>query len=117
LGTKDDLVQATKSFFVKRGTEVLLGALTIEAPAFFGDPVIHEISKKLIEHGLRKLADQGEIGAFFIYIDWHVTQQGRAFADAILKYHAAAMSGTPEEFDVAEKNAVDAARALIRFSS
>lgn len=114
--TNEEAVSIAKSEFVKIGKGVLYNALSFYVP-FFKIPPFSTLAKMLIEKALTILANDTETGIFFLYINFHVDRQGRAFMEAAVLNNRAQKEGTNEEKKLAEENLKDAFRALIRFGS
>lgn len=111
--TNEEAVAIVKNQFVSIGKGVLTSALVSWAP-IFKVPPLSTISNIIIEKMLTKLATNAETGAFFLYTNFRVDAQGRAFMDAAVENHKVQMLGTPEEKKRAEENLKDAFRKLVR---
>lgn len=116
MGARDEYVKGLKSAASSLGTNALYVALCAEVP-IFSHPFLGLIAKTIISEALDYLLDQTEFGAFFIFIDLRVNQQGRAFYEAAVADQKAKLGGSPEEKARAEKALKDAFRNLVVLSS
>lgn len=114
--TKQEYVNIIKSTFVNCGTKALMSYLKVQIP-FFSLPVVSYLTEKVISYLLDVLANKTETGAFFIYIDFRVSAQGREFSNAALNNFEVQKNGTPEEKANAEKILIDSFRNLIKFTN
>lgn len=114
--TNEEAVSIAKSEFIKIGKGVLFNALSTYIP-FFKIPPFSTIANMVIEKALNILANDTETGIFFLYINFHVDAQGRAFMEAAIANTKVQKEGTDAQKKQAEENLKNAFRALIRFSS
>jgi Na+/H+ antiporter NhaA len=79
-------------------------AILISYFPFLASPVLVNVMDFLIDKVMTELANDGEMAAFFVYIDFRVTQQGRDFSEAAMQNHEAQKNGTAEQKAIAEQN-------------
>lgn len=94
--TRDDYVASIKSAFITVGSKAVEGILIGYFP-FLASPFLAPVMNWMVEKVMTDLADGGELAAFFIYMDFRVTAQGRAFSDAAAKNQEALKNGTDAE--------------------
>lgn len=114
--THEEAVTIVKSQFIKVGKGVLSNALFVWIPPLKVPP-FNLLVNLIVDKIMGSLADNGEIGAFFVYVNFNVDSQGRAFMEAAINNHNVQMNGSEEEKKIAENNLKDAFRKLIRFSN
>lgn len=112
MGARDEYVKGLKSAAASLGTNALYAALCAEVP-IFANPFLGFFAKQIISEALEFLLDKTEFGAFFIFIDLRVNQQGRAFYEAAVANQKAKLGGSPEEKARAEKQLLESFRALV----
>lgn len=110
----DLVVDSLKSALVRIGTEGVMSALVTAAP-FFGLPVIHTITKYVVESILKFVVNETELGAYFLYVDRYTKAQAGRFEEAALKNQEAQKYGTEEEKRLAEEELIRRARELIKY--
>lgn len=96
MGARDEYVASIKSAFVSLATKFTMAWAITLSPAFankFLSKIIELIANKLFQF----LANQSELGIFFIYIDTRVGEQATAFNDAAMHNWKVQKSGTKEE--------------------
>jgi len=114
--THEESVAIVRSQFIKIGKGVLITALTSWCPPFAGPP-LSILANIVADKIMDALAKGTEMTAFFVYVNFNVDSQGRAFMEAAVHNHNIQMIGTPEEKKIAEENLKNAFRKLIRFSN
>lgn len=97
-------------------TKFAKGYLVAHLP-FLKWPIISQI----VDAGLNKvfshLINETEFGAFYLFIDFRVNQQGRDFYAAAIAHNQAKLSGTPEQKAAAELELIRRFNALVVLSS
>lgn len=94
--TRDDYVASIKSAFITVGSKAVEGILIGYFP-FLASPFLSPVLNWIVEKVMTDLADGGELAAFFVYIDFRVNEQGRAFSEAAAKNQEALKNGTDAE--------------------
>jgi hypothetical protein len=94
----------------------ILEALLKEAPFLFWGP-FGPITKALITKVVMKAYEQGEMLAFFKYIDMRVDAQGVAFTKAAIKNHHIQQHGTEDEKKKAEQELIVAFKSFVKLSN
>lgn len=77
----DELVRINKDYFVK-ASSISLKAAIFGALPYLNVPPLNFLVGKLVDWIISKVADGLELGAFFIYIDMRVDQQGKEYVSA-----------------------------------
>lgn len=113
--TRDEYVKMIKSTALSFGKSAVFAALVVEAP-WIKIPPFSWIFDYLIGLILQKALDETEIGAFFLYMDFRMSAQGKDFEQAALKNREVQLHGTEEEKKDAEEKLAIALRNL-RFVS
>ncbi len=111
----DQIVTIFKAAFVRINTDLIMAALITKFP-FFGLPVISSITRMLVSRVLQYGADEGELGAYFLYVNAYTKEQVKDFEKAAIKNQAAQESGNDELKKQTEKELIDAARILIKYN-
>lgn len=96
MGARDEYVDSIKSAFVSLATKFAVSWAISLSPVFankFISKIIELISNSLF----RFLANQTELGAFFLYIDTRVGEQASEFNEAALHNWKVQQNGTKEE--------------------
>lgn len=63
------------------------------------------------------LLNETELAAFFIYVDFRTSSQGRTYYDAIKDYKVAQETGSDKDKKRAETNLKNSFRELVRLSN
>jgi len=79
--TTDELVRINKGYFIKVITVAAKTAIVGAFP-FLATPPFPLILDKALNWLITKVADILEVGSYFIYIDYRVDEQGRAYVQA-----------------------------------
>jgi hypothetical protein len=85
----DDYVKALKSAFVVISKKIALAYILAELPCLAANPIAVKIIEEILNKLLIKVADSTEMGAFFLYTDIRVKDEGSDFAKAIQEYYSA----------------------------
>jgi hypothetical protein len=109
-------IDMIKSVVFTMSTKSISAFIKAQIP-FFNLPIISNILDMVIKQIMGIAIDKTELGAFFLYINFHVNAQGKDFLDAARKNAIIQQSGTPEEKANAEKNLINSARAFIKFTT
>lgn len=92
--TRDEYVSIVQSTFVTLGKNAAMKFLVSNFP-FFGWSVINPIAGFFVGLVVEALAKEGEMQAFFLYIDFRVKKQSEAFERAAAENYEA-QKGTDE---------------------
>ena len=106
-----EYIEAIKKSAISTGKKVLISYLSKKLPFLF-IPVVGPVVGLLIEKLVTILVTETEFGAFFLYIDFRVDAQGRAFSEAAIRNHKAQLSGDKNEIVKAEKELIERFRAF-----
>lgn len=107
--TTDELVKINKDYFIKVTTTAAKTALVGAFP-FLVTPPFPFLLDKALNWIITKVADALELGSYFIYIDYRVDAQGKAYVEAA---HEAEKNPTTENIQKAN----DAFKKFIKFTS
>lgn len=114
--TFDDHVNASKEYFITGATTGVSSLILTKLPFLNWGPL-----PSILKWGLRKIFSlavfKTEVGAFFKFIDFRSSAQGRAYHKSISAYLKAKKDGSAEEIKVAETNMVNAFRALVKLTN
>jgi hypothetical protein len=113
---RDQYVETIKQAALTTGTNLVMAAI-IAAQPILGTPLLKAILQWVVSKILGIAILKTELGAFFLYIDFRTSAQGRAFFDAAMKNKLVQEKGTEEEKMNAEKAVIDSFRALVKFTS
>lgn len=101
--TYDESVDSLKSAALDLGKKLVMNYLLAQAP-FLATGFVGKLTSLFVGKVLEILINKTEFGAFFLFIDVRVNQQGKDFAEAAIKYHQAPDSEKPKyEKDYLEK--------------
>lgn len=116
--TRDEYVETIKHTFVNMGDELVMAYLIARMP-FFSLPVVKKITSFVIRKVLGIIAWKTELGAFFLFIDFRTSSQGRAFYDKAVKNRDVQNNpnATPQEKENAKLEAIDTFRVLVKYAS
>lgn len=115
--TNEQAVALAKEQFVKTAEGALKAALLSSPLAVLETPPLSLVTNEVIQWACEALADNAEMGIFFLFINFNVNQQGADFMNAAYANHIAQQSGTYEEKQITEKNLKDAFSKLAIFST
>lgn len=108
-------VDILKDSFVTAGKHLIMEYL-LKKSMFWSLPIVNPIAGfvigMILEIGIKKT----ELGAFFWFMDMRTSAQGREFTKAAFNNAKIQKSGTKEEKERAEKELIDKARPLIKFT-
>lgn len=93
-----------------------MGALLSEAPVF-SMPLLNFVANAVINKICQRLVNSAELGAFFLYTDFRVSQAGNEFFQAAQKYNWAKTNGTAFDKIKTEKEFIEKARKLMVLNS
>lgn len=96
MGERDEYVASLKSAFVSLATKFTM-AWAVSLSPLFANKFLSKIIELISNSLFRFLADQTELGAFFLYIDTRVGEQASAFNAAALHNWKVQQNGTKEE--------------------
>jgi len=104
--TTDELVQINKNAFIQAGN-IAVKSVIFSAFPFLGIPPLLSLSNMAINWLVTKMANQAEIGAFFIYTDMRVSNQGDSFVKAsqLVNQLMNDKTATPEQIKAAQNDA------------
>lgn len=111
--TIDDYVDSLKSAFLVVGKKAAMVALLAEVPCLATNPICAKVIEEIVGEILKKMLNQAEMRAFFIYTDVRVNKQGKEFSEASYKYHSA----PEEEKSKYEKELIDSFKQFVKYSS
>lgn len=109
----DEIINTFKDVLIKIATEQIM-SLLIKQASFFGWAVINPVVAFVVGQIVSLLVKEAEIGAFFIRTDILTTGQASNYLAAQLKLSAAK---SDEERAIYEKEVINCARNLIKFSA
>lgn len=113
---RDEYVETIKATALQMGSKLVMSWLVARAPFLalrVVNPVVGYVVSKILEIAIRET----EFGAFYLYIDFRTSKQGRDFFESALKNQEIQNSGTPEEKANAEANLMARFRAFVRFTN
>jgi hypothetical protein len=110
--TRDEYVDLIAKTFKELGHRLLMEKLVAKLP-LLRLPFFNPLTSLLVNYVLGELIADVEMRMFFLYTDFRVSKQGRAFVEAALKNQNA----KPEQKADAEKAVIDAFRTFVRLSS
>lgn len=113
---RDDYVAALKTAAISIGKKAVMSRLLALSP-FFGLAFVNPIVALIVEKILTIAIQQGELGAFFLYIDTRTSIQGKEFEMAAFANEAIKKKGTKEEVQHAEEYLVSTFRSFVRLSN
>lgn len=116
MGTRDEYVKMAKSAFVTLTANGTLSVLSGYFP-FLKIPFFNGIAQDLLEKFYEKVSNQGELAAFYKFIDVRVNKQGEAFQEAMQRNHLARNSEDIVEKANARKNLIEKHRLLVHLAS
>lgn len=115
--THEEAVQLIKGQFTSISGRVLKTALLSTPFAFLETPPLSLITNKIIDWALGVLAKDAETGAFFVYTNFNVNQQGAEFMKAVIENQKMQQLGSEDEKKIAEEKLKDAFSKLIVLSN
>lgn len=92
----DEYVQVIKQTFITIGRKVAIKRLVGLFP-IFANPILNPIVLYFVEMIVVALATEGEMDAFFLYIDMRVGKQSEKFEEAAYENYRVQQSGTKQE--------------------
>ena len=111
--TNQEYVDMLKSSLLTSLKKIVMELIVKKLPFlgnFFFNPFVSLIVGKILTMAI----ESAEMGAFFLYTDMRVTQQGRAYEAAAVANKIAQQSGTPAQKKLAEENLIKCLRDLVR---
>lgn len=114
--SRDLYVKAIKDFLADKLKEHLIGKMVSALPFLGGSifaPLLNIFAGKIVSW----LIEAGEMQLFFLYTDFRVNRQGRAFIEAMNINASAQKNGTEEEKQRAETILKDRFRELVRLTN
>lgn len=93
--TRDEYVETLKATALDLGKRAVLRQLAASVPMFSGG-FFGWLAGMIVGKVLQVAIQQTEFGAFFLYIDMRVDEQGRDFEAAATAYHAAKLEDKPK---------------------
>ena len=112
----DQYVETIKNAALTTGTTLVMSYILARQP-LLSSPVLKAVTQWIVEKVLGIAIMHTEMGAFFLFIDFRTSAQGRAFFESALKNQAALKSGNEEEIKRAEQEVIDNFRALVKFTT
>jgi hypothetical protein len=113
---RDEYVDTIKKAALTTGVKLVM-AYIIGAQPVLGNPFFKTIAEWFVKQILGIAILKTELGAFFLYIDFRTSAQGRAFFDAAIKNQLVQKNGTEWEKKNAEKAVIDSFRTLVKFTT
>lgn len=114
--TNEQAVQLAKSQFIRLSDGAIKTAILSSPFAWLETPPLNLITNKAIDWIINKIADNAEIGIFFLYINFNTTKEGADFMKAALANDIAQKTGSLDEKIKAENNLKDSFSRLIVIS-
>lgn len=118
--TRDEYVESIKSAALSIGKKAVMSRLATKFPALFVgtagrffNPIVGLFVEKILVYAIK----EGEMGAFFLYIDMRVDAQASDFEKKALEYHRIQQTGSPEEIKRAEGNLKRAFAAFVSLTN
>jgi hypothetical protein len=100
--TRDEYVALIKDTFSTVGIRAATSFIAANFP-FTQLPVIRHITQFFIRMVIKGMVDAGEMAAFFMYVDFRVSDQKSEFEKAAIEYRRIKQIGTKEEIANAEE--------------
>ncbi len=116
MSSRDDYVSAIKSAFITMGDKAVEGIIITYLP-FLSAPIFSSILDYLVNMIMTDLVNNGEIAAFFVYIDFRVNKQGQDFSEAAIENHIVQQNGTAKEKALAEANLWNSFRLFAKLTA
>lgn len=117
---RDQYLAALKVAAVSIGKKAVMSRLAAEMPKLFlglagnfFNPVIGALVERVLNYAIK----EGELGAFFLFIDMRIGKQAKDFEAAALEHYLAQQSGNPEEVKRAEERLKKEFAAFVLLSS
>jgi hypothetical protein len=102
MGSRDEYVSAMKQAFVSIATRLTIAWAATLSSGVTANPFLSKIIELIANHLFQFLANQSELGAFFLYIDTRVGLQSKDFEDAAFNNWKVQQNGTKDEKKKAE---------------
>jgi hypothetical protein len=115
--TNEEAVQLIKNQFTSISGRVLKAAILTTPLSFLETPPLSFITNKIIDWATGVLAKDGEIGAFFLYTNFNVNQQGADFMKAVIENQRMQQMGSEDDKKISEQKLKDAFARLIVLSN
>lgn len=117
MGSRDNAINGIKSAFVTVYSGAVIAALVAQFPVL-AHPFAQWILKRVLNKALTKAADEGDVMAFFKYIDVRTNAQGVEFEkDATHLEYLKKMKAPKEEIARAEQKKWDSFKRFAKFVS
>ena len=110
-----DLVKINKDVFIKIASTASKGAVLSAFPYLLG-PFAYLINKSL-DWIVLKIADGLELASFFVYIDFRVDAQGKAYVESVKKCQEIEKTGTPYQIEEARRIADEKFKIFVKFTT
>lgn len=117
MGSRDEYVQSIKDAFLTLAKKAAMATIVQKLPFLLQFAFLNNIASFIVGKVLEYAIKEGEVGAFFLYIDMRVGVQSKSFTDAALYNSKAQVNGTPEEKKIAEENLINSFRAFVKFTN
>ena len=114
--TNEEAVAIAKSQFRRLGKDSLKAGIAATPFAFLIVPPLNILTDKALDWILTQLTEKAETGIFFLYTNFNVTAQGRAFISAAVANHNAQAGNNEELKKRTEEDLKTAFRNLVRLS-
>lgn len=114
--TQQEYVDLIKSSLLQALKKVVMQVIIKNIPMFgnfFFNPIVGFIVNKILTIAI----DTAEMGAFFLYVDFRTSAQGKAYEQAAIANRNAQLKGTPIEKKLAEENLIKCLRDLVRLGN
>lgn len=114
--TQQEYVDLIKSSMLQALKKAVMQIVVKNIPLFgnfFFNPIIGFIVNKILTIAI----DTAEMGAFFLYVDFRTSAQGKAYEQAAIANRNAQLKGTPNEKKLAEENLIKCLRDLVRLGN
>lgn len=112
--TRDEYIGLLKSIVLKAGKKAVI-EYVVSRFAFFSLPIINPLLGLVVGKILEILIDKTEVAAFFLYIDFRTSLQGREFEKAALAYFE--FKGDDKHKKVLEDQFIASFKLLAKFNS
>jgi hypothetical protein len=116
--TRDEYVETIKHAFLTMGDDLVMAYILVKMP-WMSTPFLKQICQFFVNAVLTIAVNKTEMGAFFLFIDFRTSAQGRDFYDKAVVNRDVQTNpkSTPEEKERAKQDAIDNFRALVKFSA
>lgn len=114
--TRTEYIEVLKSAFLTAGKNAVMKYL-VSRFSFFSLKIINPITAMIVEKLIMILIENAEMGIFFLYTDFRVSEQGKDFEKVAMENSITQRIGTPEQKRISEEKLIGALREFARFNS